>query len=161
MATNTYVKIDPIKGESTDDAHTEWLEIDIWNISVDQPISGVSGTGGRSAARANFSSFTISKMVDKSTLDLNMFCASGRHIAKLELEQCQETGEKVCLFKIELENLMVQSVSLSGGGSERPMEAVAFTFDKISWTYTPVNDHGTAGTTVGPKNWDLKTNKGS
>jgi type VI secretion system secreted protein Hcp len=96
MATNTYLKCDPIKGESTDGKHADWIEVFGFNHSLSQPMSGASGTGGRGAARADFGSFQIQKSVDKASVDLNIFCAKGTHIAKVELEVCQETDEKVC-----------------------------------------------------------------
>lgn len=158
MATNTYLNCDPIKGESTDEKHKDWIEVFSFSHSLSQPMSGAGGTGGRGAARADFGSFAISKSVDNATVDLNMYCAKGTHIAKVELEVCQETDEKVCYLKYELENAMIQSVSINGGGSDRPTETVSFVYDKISWSYTPVNNDGTAGTTVGPKKWNLETN---
>jgi len=159
MATNCYLKSDPIKGESTDDKHKDWIEVESFDHELSQPTSGASGTGGRAAARADFGSFNIKKAVDKASPDLNLFCAQGKHIAKLELEVCQETGEKVCYLKYELENAMVQSVRIKGGGSLRATEEVAFSFDKIAWTYTAVKDDGSAGDKVGPKKWNLELNK--
>lgn len=158
MATNTYLNCDPIKGESTDQNHADWIEVFSFNHSLNQPMSGASGTGGRGAARADFGSFVVTKSVDKASVDLNLFCAKGTHIAKVVLEVCQETDEKVCYLKYELENAMIQSVSIGGGGSDRPHETVTFVYDKIAWTYTPVNNDGSAGTTVGPKKWNLETN---
>jgi len=159
MSTNCYLKIDPIKGESTDDKHKDWIEVESFSHGLSQPVSGQSGTGGRAAARADFAAFTINKMVDKASPDLNLFCAQGKHIAKLELDVCQETGEKVCYLKYELENVMVHAVHISGGGSQRAAESVSFTYGKIAWTYTAVKDDGSAGDKVGPKKWDLELNK--
>ncbi len=159
MATSCYLKADPLKGESTDDAHKDWIEVESWSFGLSQPVSGPSGTGGRAAARADFQSFCINKMVDKASVDLNLHCASGEHIAKLELEVCQETGEKVNYWKLDFENAMVQSVTVSGGGSMRATESVCFVYDKVSWTYTAVKNDGSAGDKVGPKIWNLETNK--
>ena len=158
MATSVYLHADPLKGESTDKDHKDWIEVESWSFGVSQPVSGPSGTGGRAAARADFQSLCITKAVDKSSVDLNLYCAKGEHIAKLELEVCQETGEKVNYWKMEFENAMVQSVSISGGGSSRPNESVCFVYDKCIWTYTAVKDDGSAGDKVGPKNWNLSTN---
>ncbi|MDD5461299.1 MAG: type VI secretion system tube protein Hcp [Methylococcales bacterium] len=160
MATNTYMQIDPIKGESTDDAHKDWVEVLNFSHGLSQPSSGASGTGGRSAARADFSALNITKLVDKASADLNQYCANGKHIAKLALEVCLESGSKVCVWKCELENLMVSSVQVSGGGSDRPVESVSFVYDIISWTYTAVKNDGSAGDKAGPKKWNLQTNKG-
>ncbi|CAA9889682.1 Type VI secretion system secreted protein Hcp [Candidatus Methylobacter favarea] len=160
MATSTYLKADPLKGESTDTKHTDWIEVFHFEHGLSQPASGPSGTGGLAAARADFKVFRIEKEVDKSSVDLNIHCASGKHIAKLELEVCQETGEKVCYLKYEFEDALVHSVDISGGGSERPAESVTFTYGKISWTYTAVKKDGTAGDKSGPKKWSLEENKG-
>ena len=159
MATSCYLKADPLKGESTDIDHEEWIEVESWSFGVTQPTSGPSGTGGRSAARADFQSLCITKAVDKSSVDLNLHCAKGDHIEKMILEVCQETGEKVNYWKMEFENAMVQSVSISGGGSMRPAESVCFVYDKCIWTYVAVNDDGSAGDKIGPKNWNLRINK--
>jgi type VI secretion system secreted protein Hcp len=119
MATNAYLQADPIKGESTDDKHKDWIEVLSFSHGLSQPVSG-SGTGGRSASRADFSTLNVVKVVDKASVDLNMYCAQGKHIAKVVLEVCQETGEKVCFWKYELEDVMVSSVQVGGAGSERP-----------------------------------------
>ncbi len=159
MATNTYLHCDPIKGESTDEDHKDWIEVFRFNHGLSQPMSGASGTGGRGSARADFRPFVVTKSIDNASVDLNVYCANGSHIAKVELEVCQESGERVCYLKYELENVMIQSISVDGGGSDRPYETVTFVYDKISWTYTPVSNDGKAGTAVGPKKWNLETNK--
>lgn len=159
MATNTYLHCDPIKGESTDEDHKDWIEVFSFNHGLSQPMSGASGTGGRGSARADFGPFVVTKSIDNASVDLSIYCANGTHIAKVELEVCQESGERVCYLKYELENAMIQSVSVGGGGSDRPHETVTFVYDKISWTYTPVSNDGKPGTAVGPKKWNLETNK--
>ena len=158
MATSTYLQLDKIKGESTDTKHKDWIELFSFSHGVSQPVSGQSGTGGRSAARADFQSFSVAKSVDKSSVDLHLYCASGDHIAKATVEICQETGDAVVYWKYEFENLMVESVSVSGGGSERPMENVSFVYDQVKWTYNPVDDKGKAGTAV-DRTWSLASNK--
>jgi type VI secretion system secreted protein Hcp len=153
------MQIEPIKGESTDDAHKDWVEVLSFAHRLSQPVSGPSGTGGRAAARADFDAITVTKLVDKASVDLNLYCAQGKHIAKLVLEVCQESGEKVCVWKYELENVMVSSVSVGGGGSDRPSEQVCFVYDIISWTYNAVKNDGSSGDKAGPKKWNLQTNK--
>jgi type VI secretion system secreted protein Hcp len=159
MATSTYLKCDPIKGESTDDQHADWIEVTSFSHRLDQPTSGASGTGGRGAARADFGSFEIQKSVDKASVDLNIFCAKGKHITKVELEVYQGGEEKVCYLKYVLENAMIQSISMAGGGSDRPRETVNFVYGKISWEYTSVSHEGVVGTKIGPKVWNLQTNE--
>jgi type VI secretion system secreted protein Hcp len=157
MATHSYLQADPIKGESTDDKHKDWIEVLSYGIGVSQPISGPSGTGGRGASRADFHALTITKLADISSPDLFQYCALGKHIAKLKLEVCQETGDKIPFVEIELENVMVSGVSNSGGGSDRPYETVTFVYDKITWKNTAINNDGTKGSEL-EKKWNLQTN---
>ena len=156
---NTYLHCDPIKGESTEENHKDWIEVFSFSHGLSQPMSGARGARGRSSARADFSPFVISKSIDIASVDLNMYCANGTHIAKVELEICHESGERICYLKYELENVIIQSVSVNGDDSDRPTETVAFVYDKISWTYIPVNNDGKAGNVVGPKKWNLEINK--
>ena len=158
MAINIYLKADPLKGESTDDVHTDWIEVFNFSHGLSQPISGAGGAGGNAAARADFQPFVITKSIDKASVDLNIYCAKGTHIDKVELEVCQITGEKTCYLKYELENVMIQSLSIDGSGSERPHETVLFVYDKIAWIYTPINNDGSAGVVVGPKKWNIRRN---
>lgn len=158
MSTNTYLKLDKIKGESTDDKHKDQIEVFSFSHGLAQPISGPSGTGGRAAARADFQSLQITKYVDAASPDLDIYCAQGSHIATAELEVCQETGSKECYWRYDFKNLMVESVSVSGGGSDRPVESVTFVYDEVKWTYTPIDTEGNAGTAV-DRAWSLAENK--
>lgn len=150
-----YLQIEPIKGECKEEKHTDWVQIMSYSLGISQMVSGFTGTGGRSAGDANFTDLQITKEVDKATIDLNLHCIQGTHIAKLVLEACEDTGEKVCYWKYELEDVMVAGVSLGGGGGGRPTESVGFVYRTIKWTYTPVKGDGSADTAVGPKGWDL------
>lgn len=158
MATNTFLKCDPIKGESSDAGHDQWVEVFSYSHGLSQPISGTSGTGGLLGARADFHPFVITKSADTASIDFNMYCAQGKQIDKVELEVCQTAGNKqVCYVKYELEKVVVQSVSVNGGGSDRPSETVVFAYNTISWTYTQIKN-GVDDTTTGPKKWNLEFN---
>jgi type VI secretion system secreted protein Hcp len=47
MALDMFCKIDGIDGESTDDAHADWIELLSYSHGVSQPVSGASRSGGR------------------------------------------------------------------------------------------------------------------
>ncbi len=150
-----YLQIEPIKGECTEEKHTDWIQISSYSLGLSQTISAFTGTGGRSAGDASFSDLTITKEVDKASIDLHLFCIQGKHITKLVLDVCEDSGDKVCFWKYEMEDVMVSSVSNSGGMGGRPMESVSMVYARISLTYTPVKSDGTADSAIGPKKWDL------
>lgn len=156
---NAYLKCDPIKGNSKDKDHNEWIEVLNFSHGVSQPTQGASGKGGISAGRAQFTPFRIKKFVDNSSVDVNMFCAKGTQIAKVEIEACRILqGENICYLKYELDKVMIQSVSIEAGDTVLPVEIVEFVYSAISWTFTPVED-GRSGTTIGPKKWNLENNQ--
>jgi type VI secretion system secreted protein Hcp len=154
-----YLQIEPIKGECGEEEHKDWIQIMSYSLGIHQTVSAFTGTGGRSAGDASFSDLVISKEVDKASKDLNLYCIQGTHIAKLVLDACEDTGKKVCYWKYELEDVMISSVSLGGGGGGRPTESVSFVYRSIKFTYTPVKPDGSGDSPIGPKGWDLYAKK--
>lgn len=154
-----YLQIEPIKGECTEEKHTDWIQLYSYSLGISQPVSGFTGTGGRSAGDANFGDLVVQKEVDKATIDIHQYCTKGTHIAKLVLEVCEDTGEKLCLWKYEMEDVMISTVSVGGGTGGRPSESLSFAYKTIKYTYTPANPDGSAGTAIGPKGWNLYEKK--
>jgi type VI secretion system secreted protein Hcp len=160
MAVDMYLKIDGIDGESTDDKHQKWIEVHSYSHGVSQPVSGASATGGRTAGRADFQNLAVSKTLDNATPDLNIKCAKGEHIPKIELELCLATGDKHTFMKYTLENCIITSVTPGGSTSDetRPLETVTFAYGMIKWEYTPIDHTGTPGSATA-RTWNLQTNK--
>jgi len=159
MASDVYLKIEGIDGESTDDAHADWIELLSFNHGVSQMVSAASSTGGRTGGRADFQDFSVVKEVDKATPDLNLHCCNGKHIPKIEVECCLATEDKHTFLKYEMEDVIVSSISCGGGGGgTKPTESVTFAFGKIKWEYTPIDDTGKPGAAV-DRTWDLEANK--
>jgi type VI secretion system secreted protein Hcp len=156
MATSIYLQANPLKGQVTDDAHVDWIEISRFSFGVSQPTSSPGGTLGNQA-RADFHVFSVSKPTCTASIDLFQYCAKGTEIAKMELDVCQASDKKICYWKFEFEHVTVQSIGIDGGDSDRPMESVTFSYNLVKYTYTPIKD-GAAGTAVGPKGWDLTKN---
>jgi len=161
MAADYFLKIEGIKGESTDDKHKDQIEILNFSTGVSQPVSGASKTGGRTGGRADFQDFTVTKTVDTSTPDLMLHCANGKHIPKIEFESCLATEDKHTFLKYEFTDVIVASVSPSGSaqsGENKPLETVSFAYGKMKIEYTPISSDGKAGAAV-DRTWDLTTNK--
>ena len=159
MSTDIFCKIDGINGESTDDRHKNWIEVLNYSLSIQQPVSITSGTGGRTAARASFSDLAIVKELDKSSPNLALYCSNGKHIPKIVIEMCLATEQKHTFMKYVLEDAIVSSVSPSGsGGGSKPTESVTFNYGKIEWEYTPIDHTGKKSASI-KQGWNLETNK--
>ena len=162
MASDMFLEIQDIPGESTDDKHKNWIEILSFSGGVTQAVAGAASTGGaRSAQRCDHSDFSFMKTLDKATPKLALACSVGTHIPKVVLELCRATGDKQLYYKLTMTDVLVTSAQVSGSsGGDIPMESVSMNYAKIEWEYTET-DHKTGkkgGTTK--THWDLATNKG-
>lgn len=130
MAVDIFMKVEGVDGESTDDKHPKWFELMSYNHGVSQPVSGASGTGGRTGGRADFQDLSVVKTIDNATPDLNIRCATGKHIPKIEVEACLATEEKHCFMKYTLEDCIVTSISVGGSQADetKPIENLSFAY---------------------------------
>jgi len=163
MAFDSFIKIDGIPGESTDDKHKDWIEILSFNFGMSQPASSTaSSAGGASAERVNLHDVSIVKHLDKASPKLYELCCSGKHIATVSMELCRAGGDKVKYMEVKLEQVIISSVSPGGssqGSDSFPTESVTFNFGKAKWTYTQQKRaDGTGGGNV-TGGWDATTNK--
>ncbi|MGD8206840.1 MAG: type VI secretion system tube protein Hcp [Thiohalocapsa sp.] len=150
MANQMYIKFEGIDGEAREESHDKWSKVLGYSISVSQPVSGVGGTAGRTGGEPDFGDLTITKVIDNATPDLNIKCAKGEHIPKVELEITQATGDKHTFMKYTLENCIITSVAPGGSSSDevKPIETVSVAYGKITWAYTPIDDTGAPGSTT-------------
>ena len=161
MATDMFMKIEGIEGESMDDNHKNWIELRSFSWGVSQPASIASSTGGLTAGRADFKDFSVTKLLDKASPNIYLYCASGKHIPKVTIEFCLATGEKHPFMKYVMEDVIISSAAPGGQATDeevRPLETVALNYGKIEWEYTPVDYTGKKGATV-KQGWDLEANK--
>jgi type VI secretion system secreted protein Hcp len=131
---DAYMKIAGIDGECTDRQHNGWIEVLDFDFCIAQKVSSTaSSSGGASAERADFSEFTITKMLDKSSPLLSLACAEGRHIDTIEIELWR--AGKVKYMAYRLTNCLISSVSTHGQG-EFPEEEVALDVGRFEIVYT-------------------------
>jgi type VI secretion system secreted protein Hcp len=136
MASDVYLQIDGIKGESSDSAHQGWIECQSVNWSLHQPKSATGSTaGGHTAERSELSDVSLQKIADLASPILAQHCAMGKTIpkAKLEFMRADGNGTRIKYYEVELENVLVAHVAQG------------------------VNGGGAGGSTVG--GWDLAANK--
>lgn len=159
---DSYLLIDGMKGESTDAAHAGWCELYSFGFGISNPPTIGSGTGALTAGRANFSAFSVTKKYDKASVDLAAATAAGTHIKKCTVDLCLTIkGVKTSYIQYIFENCMISQVQWSGGssGDDRPTENLSIAYGKVTWQYTPYKHDGSADSKIGPKGWDVTTNK--
>jgi type VI secretion system secreted protein Hcp len=142
MAVNAYCIIDGRPGNSPSKKDAVDILSFSWGCANTATYgAGSSGRESRSG-RASLSDVVIMKVTDKLTPLLFDDCASGDVIAKVEIIYDKPMGDQQeDYFKIEMEDVIVTSVQLSGS-SENPTESVSFAYEKIKIMYNPESDEG-------------------
>lgn len=150
-----FIKFDGIDGESVDEVHKGAVDVQAfsWGVSNAGSVSG----GGGGAGKAAFQDLSFSKLLDKTSPVLALSCASGAHIKTATL-YVRKAGEAPKDYHIiTLHDVLVSSVSQSGGSDGSVYETVSLSYGKIEWEYVPANPDGSQGTPV-KAGWDVVAN---
>jgi type VI secretion system secreted protein Hcp len=133
MASNGFLKLDGVTGDSQDESHGGEIEIQSFSWGA----SNSSGSAG-GAGKANISDFSIVKICDQATPVLFQRCCNGDKSATADVTLRSTAGGQVEFLKIHFEDVYVTSWQSSGqcDGSV-PMESVSFSFDKAHITEQP------------------------
>ena len=161
MAIDVYLHLEGMKGESTDFEHAGWIECTSAQWGVSQPKSATSSTGGgHTAERCDLRSISITKLADLASPLLMQNCAAGGTLprAKIEFLRAEGRGERVKYYEVELENVLIGSVSQSIHQGDILQDAISLKFSMVRWKYTQQRvAGGIGGNTSG--GWDLATNR--
>ncbi|MCC7200320.1 MAG: type VI secretion system tube protein Hcp [Gammaproteobacteria bacterium] len=157
MAMDMFIKIGELAGESGDSVHKDSIDVLAWSWGLSNSGSAHSG-GGAGAGKVNVQDLSFTKWVDRSSPELMLACANGKHFDKALLT-LRKAGEKpVEYLKLNLEDLMITSLSTGGsGGEDRLTENVTLSFAKYKIEYTPQKKDGSADKVV-RTGWDIKAN---
>jgi type VI secretion system secreted protein Hcp len=158
MATDFFLKIDGIEGESKDSKHAN--EIDILSFSWGATNSGTHAFGGGGGAgKVTMQDFHFTMNINKATPKLMLACASGEHIKKAVLTVRKQGKEQQEFLKVTFSDFLVSSYQTSGSeGALIPMESVSFNYAKVEFEYKEQKPDGTLGGAV-KAGWDAKLNK--
>ncbi|NHZ89855.1 type VI secretion system tube protein Hcp [Massilia sp. CCM 8733] len=161
MATDVYLQLDGIKGESTDAGHKDWIEVSRVTWSVYQPgASTASTSGGLTTGRAELSDLSFKKLADMASPILQQHCAMGKTIAKASFQfmRADGDGKPVNYYTVDLENVIVSSVTPDSGDSGIVTEYVHLAYSKMKWKYTRQGiKGGPEGNSAG--GWDCASNR--
>jgi len=135
---STFLKLDGIKGEATDKVHKEDIAISSFSIGATSQ-RGSGGGGG--AGKVSFSSFTITKHIDKASPLLFRAAATGQHIKDATVFFAKaKRGRVTDYLEYKMTNVFVSSIQDgSSRGSGQPIEQISFNFAKIEETFLGSN----------------------
>ena len=144
-------------GESTLENQDGWINLSSFSHSVQLPLAIDPLQNKRTAGTATASQFNFTKLMDKTSTAFAQCCASATDLGKVTIKLLQESGPvKLELMTYEMENCLVGSYSVGGGGGV-PTENVAISFTKITANYKVQKSDATA---EGQKGFVFEVSKG-
>ena len=158
MASDIFLKIGDIKGESTDDKHKDTIDVLAWSWGVNQSGSMHAGGGG-GAGKASFNDLNFTHHVDKASPVLLKTCAVLEHIkeAQLTVRKAGKSPQEFLIIKMN--DVIVTSVQPSGNGGDGGLvENVQLQFAKVDVEYKPQKADGSLDAGIHFK-YDIKANK--
>ena len=159
--TDFFLKLDGIKGESQDSKYKDQIEISSfsWGETNSSSFAEAPSAGG-GQGRVTFQDLHLTKMVDKSSPDLAMHCATGKHIKQADLVCRKQGGDQAEYYKVKLSDCLISSYQSGGSGGDGliPMDQFSINFAAIEYHYGPQDKTGKVGNWV-RTGYDLKANK--
>lgn len=158
MATDYFLKVDGIEGESTDEKHKGEIDLLSWSWGVTQLGTHQAGGGG-GAGKASPTDFNFSMYTNKASPLLFLACASGEHIKSAKCVIRKAGGKQQEYMTFIFTDCLVSSFNTSaGGGGELPLVTASLNFGKVEFEYKPQKPDGTLDSPV-KSGWDYKLNK--
>jgi type VI secretion system Hcp family effector len=154
-STDLFVRFAGIKGESTDENHKDWSNIQWvnWGISIEVPTHG--------AGRATFDDLVWSQLLDKSFPQLFADAAAGKHIQDVTVDfTFRLNGETATYFQMEFREVILTSLELTGKSGESTTFMGSFAYDRIEMIYTEYDEMNNKKGTIRAQ-YDVAKNVGS
>lgn len=157
MAVDMILKIEGVDGESKIKGHENEIDVLAWSWGMTQSGSMHVGGGGGSG-KADVHDISLTKYIDKASINLMRNCLNGAHLGEAVLTVRKAGKDPVDYVVITISPVLVTSVSTGGsGGEDRLTENVTLNFGKVKTSYTPQKDDGTADAAI-DLTWNVETN---
>jgi type VI secretion system secreted protein Hcp len=142
MAVDMFLKLDKVQGESQDAKHLNEISVLSWSWGLSN--SGTTHVGtGSGGGKAQFENITVGKYIDKASVTLINYVATGQHIDKAELVVRKAGGNPLEYFIIKLRNVIVSHYATGGSGGEDLLtETITLNFAEFKISYVPQNKDG-------------------
>jgi type VI secretion system secreted protein Hcp len=158
MADLIILNIPSIQGQSQQTAFTNQIECLSYSHGVAIQVTGDTSNSERTSGKPNHQDFHLTKYVDQATPLLNQNCCMGQNLGQVTITVGRnDTGAFLPILIYTLQNTVISSVSVGGGGGDKPVETLSLNYSAIQWQYTVQKEAGGQQGQV-PGSWNVATN---
>jgi type VI secretion system secreted protein Hcp len=160
MAIEFFLKIDGIKGDSTDKVHQGEIQLQSFSWGATNVVREGSPTGGGGAGKPSVAEFSFTASTSQASPELFRAVVTGKVFPTATVTGVRTVkAEQVTVLELKFTDVVISSYWISDApGAELPADAGALAFSKVEYTFTPQKADGSAGTPVAA-GWDVKDNK--
>jgi type VI secretion system secreted protein Hcp len=157
MASDYFLKIDGIPGESLDDKHKDEIEVLSWSWGETNEPPATSG-GGAGSGKVAMTGLHVSAHLSRASPQLLLACASGKHIKSAILSGRKAGKAQAEFLTFSLSDVLVSGYQTGGSAVEAPLDSISLNFSKIEVSYKQSQPDGSFGKAI-RVGWDVKANK--
>jgi type VI secretion system secreted protein Hcp len=135
MASDYYLKIDGVKGESQAVDMDEYIELDGFSFGASNPAD--VGGKGLGSGKASLSDFSFSCGLDSSSAQILKCLYSGTHIPTVTFvgRKTGGDGKPYTYLKSTMTKCFITSHSTGGGSQGVPNQSVSIAYEQIEYEY--------------------------
>ncbi|MBX2809407.1 MAG: type VI secretion system tube protein Hcp [Cellvibrionaceae bacterium] len=143
-----FVNYDGIKGECSDPAHKEWMDVLTCTYDISRAITSATSTqGDRESSNTEIKDLVLTKYTDSATPKtfLESCCGTGKDVT-IHFTKTGTGGGADVFLELKLKNALISNYSFSGKsqGASRPHETLTLSFVEMEVKYTPYDEDGNA-----------------
>lgn len=126
-----------VQGESSLKDYERKMELLSFSHGVAMQITGDLSNTERTSGKPNHQDMTVTKYLDAASPVLNQSCCEGKGFPQVDIVIGRNDGGKVIeMMRYTMKNVLISSISVGGGGGDKPVETVTLNYHDIAWKFT-------------------------
>jgi type VI secretion system secreted protein Hcp len=147
-----------VKGECSLPGYEGKTELLSFSHGVAMQINGDISNSERTSGKPNHQDMTVTKYLDAASPVLNQACCEGRLFPQVDIIIGRNDGGKILeLMRYTMSNVLISSISIGGGGGDKPVETMTLNYNQITWRFAK---HEAGKDRVVERTWDLTQDAG-